>query len=75
MWLPSWPYFQLLHSRYRLQLNQPVRELWRGMVPGLSSVLILTARKPRRPATIRRVQFNRPAVAGPLAAVSQCRAA
>ncbi len=75
MWLPSWPHFQLLHSRYRLQLNQPARALWRGLVPGVSPLLVLVARKPRRPATVRRLRFNRPVAVGPAGAMSQCRAA
>ncbi len=75
MWLPSWPHFQLLHSRHRLQLNLPVHAVWRGLVPGWSPILVLSASKPQRPATVRRMKFTRPAVAGPVGAVSQCRAA
>lgn len=75
MWLPSWPHFQLLHGRHRLELDLPAHALWRGLVPGWSPILVLTARKPQRPATIRRLSFARPVLAGPSGAVSQCRAA
>jgi len=75
MWLPSWPHFQLLHARLRLDLSVPPRVRWQGLVPGLTAVLVLVARKPARPARIRPLVFRRPTVMPPSGAVSQCRAA
>lgn len=75
MWLPSWPQFQLLHGRFRLQQSLHAQSLWRGLIPGLTPVLVIAARKPQRPATIRSLKFARPGVAGPVGAVAQCRAA
>ncbi|MGY6554722.1 MAG: hypothetical protein ACXIUM_09385 [Wenzhouxiangella sp.] len=75
MWLPSWSQFQLLHSRHALQQQLQTQHLWRGLVPGLTPVLMVAARKPQRPAKIRQLEFARPAVLRPGAAVAQCRAA
>lgn len=75
MWLPSWSQFQLLHSRHALQQKLQAQNLWRGLVPGLTPVLLIAARKPQRPAVIRPLKFARPALLRPGAAVAQCRAA
>lgn len=73
--LPSWPHFQLLHARHSLSLSVPARELWRGLVPGLTSALVLIARKPARPARIMPIKRREPRLAGAPAAASLCRAA
>ncbi len=75
MWLPSWPHFQLLHGRYRLDLNVPAESLWRGLVPGWSPILVLTARKPHRPAALRPTVSSRSMLRRPTVAAAQCRAA
>jgi SAM-dependent methyltransferase len=73
--LPSWPHLQMLHARHALGLSVPVISQWRGMIPGLTPVLILVARKPDRPARVQPLRFGRPQMAtGPVPA-TQCRAA
>ena len=74
-WLPSWPHFQFLHARRQLDLGVPARAFWRGLVPGLSPVLVLLARKPQRPARVLPMKFRQPRFAPGSAAVAQCRAA
>lgn len=73
--LPSWPQFQLLHARHSLQLSVPARELWRGLVPGLSPALVLVSRKPARPARVTPIKSRQPTLAGASATASLCRAA
>ena len=73
--LPSWPHFQVLHIRRGLSLSMPNLEQLRGLVPGLSPVLIIVAHKPADPARIRPVNFSRPEMAPGQAALTQCRAA
>ncbi|MCH8478972.1 MAG: hypothetical protein LAT56_13670 [Wenzhouxiangella sp.] len=73
--LPSWPHLQVLHARHALQLTVPSAGQWRGMVPGLTPVLVLVARKPRRPARVQPLRFRRPQLATGSAPVSLCRAA
>jgi SAM-dependent methyltransferase len=75
LWLPSWPRWQLLHAQGSLEICQKRSFQWKSMVPGLSPVLILVARKPRRPAQVKHVKFGQPIFRGADAAVSQCRAA
>ena len=75
LWLPSWPRWQLLHARGELESCMKSSLRWKSLVPGVSPVLILVAQKPRRPATVKRVQFGRPVFGGAAAAVSQYRAA
>lgn len=75
MWLPSWPQFQLLHARRHLELNVPASAFWRGLVPGLSPVLLLVARKPTRAAPVSRLRVARPRLVTGSAVASQCRAA
>lgn len=73
--LPSWPHFQLLHARHELELSIPAANQWRGIVPGLTPVLVLMARKPSRPARVEPLRFRRPQLATGSAPVSLCRAA
>ncbi|TVQ28767.1 MAG: hypothetical protein EA370_16105 [Wenzhouxiangella sp.] len=73
--LPSWPHFQVLHARHSLSLSVPSAGRWRGLVPGLTSVLVLVAHKPRRPARVEPIKFRRPQLATGSAQVSLCRAA
>ena len=73
--LPSWPHFQLLHARHSLELSVPARELWRGLVPGLSPALVLISRKPSRPARVTPIQARQPRLAAASATASLCRAA
>jgi SAM-dependent methyltransferase len=73
--LPSWPHLQLLHARYPLQLSVPTASQWKGLVPGLTPVLVLVARKPERPARVRPLRFKQPKIAGVTVPATQCRAA
>ncbi len=73
--LPSWPRWQLQHARHPMELIMPSSVRWKALVPGLSPVLVLVARKPRRPARAEPLKFKRPRVAGATAAASHCRAA
>ncbi len=73
--LPSWPHLQLRHARHQLKLSVPAASQWRGLVPGLTPVLVLMARKPRRPALVRPMKFRRPVLMPQSAAASLCRAA
>ena len=73
--LPSWPHLQMLHVRHALKLSTPAVSQWRGLVPGVSPVLVLIARKAERPARIDPVRFARPKVAVGALPASQCRAA
>ena len=73
--LPSWPHFQVLHARHSLSLGVPSAGQWRGLVPGLTPVLVLVARKPQRPARVEPLKFRRPQLATGSAPVSLCRAA
>ncbi|MFP4208789.1 MAG: hypothetical protein ACLFSC_09025 [Wenzhouxiangella sp.] len=75
LWLPSWPQFQMLHARRQLTLATPGRRVWEGLVPGLTPVLALLARKPSRPARIRQLRFGKPRFAVSPAAATHCRAA
>jgi len=75
LWLPSWPRWQILHAQGSLEICPRHSFQWKSMVPGLSPVLILVARKPRRPAQVKHVKFGQPVFQGANAAVSQCRAA
>lgn len=73
--LPSWPHLQMLHVRHALRLSTPAVSQWRGLVPGVSPVLVLIARKAERPARIDPVRFNKPRIAVGAMPVSHCRAA
>lgn len=75
LWLPSWPQFQMLHARRDLALGAPGRNFWHGLVPGLTPVLALLARKPSRPARIRHLKFREPRFATAPSAATHCRAA
>ncbi len=75
LWLPSWPQFQMLHARRALSLSTPGRNFWQGLVPGLTPILALRARKPSRPARIRPMPLRRPRFAAAPVAATQCRAA
>jgi SAM-dependent methyltransferase len=75
LWLPSWPRWQILHAQGTLEICTRRSIEWKALVPGLSPVLILVARKPRRPAQVKHVKFGQPVFRGASAAVSQCRAA
>jgi SAM-dependent methyltransferase len=73
--LPSWPHLQLLHARHGLSLSMPAASHWRGMVPGLTPVLVLVARKPSRPARVQPLRFKQPKMVGSSMPATQCRAA
>ena len=75
LWLPSWPQFQVLHARHSLCLATPGRNVWQGLVPGLTPILALLARKPSRPARIRPVRFARPRLSAMPSPATHCRAA
>ncbi|MEN1727192.1 MAG: hypothetical protein AAGJ52_02015 [Pseudomonadota bacterium] len=75
LWLPSWPRWQVMHAHSHLELCRRGSSHWKALVPGLSPVLILMARKPHRPAQIRQLKFARPPLRVAAAAASQCRAA
>ena len=76
--LPSWPRWQWQHARHELELSAPAAAQWRGLVPGLSPVLLLLARKPQRPGGVVNVSFKmdykRRLAAGSMPAAN-CRAA
>lgn len=73
--LPAWPQFVVQHARHSLMLQVPSREHWRSVVPGLSPVLLIAARKPPRAAAIRRLEPRRRFAASAGTAPSTCRAA
>jgi SAM-dependent methyltransferase len=73
--LPSWPHFQIIHARRGFSLSVPALNQVRGFVPGLSSALVLVARKPAEPSRIEPVRFSRPRVVHGTAVATQCRAA
>lgn len=73
--LPPWPWLQLAHARRQLRMEKPARGDRGGSISGLNPLLVVVARKPPRPAQVRRLKFRRPALAGRNAAVSQCEAA
>ncbi len=73
--LPSWPHFQVLHARHALSLGVPSVSQWRGLIPGLTPVLVLVARKPQRPARVEPLKFRQPRMAAGAAPVSLCKAA
>ncbi len=73
--LPAWPRLLMQHARFALQLQIPTRRQWSGLVPGLNPLLLVVARKPPRPARVRRVEFRQPLSARGRMAVTSCRAA
>ncbi len=73
--LPSWPHLQMVHVRHALKLSTPAVSQWRGLVPGVSPVLVLIARKAQTPARIDPVRFAKPRVAVGAMPASHCRAA
>jgi SAM-dependent methyltransferase len=75
LWLPSWPRWQWMHATRPMELLTSEAMRWKALVPGLSPVLVLVARKPRRPAQVRQIRFGRQRVPAAAAAVSHCRAA
>lgn len=75
LYLPAWPRLLLRHARHDLQLQIPRRRHWGGLLPGLSPILVVVARKPPRPARIRQLRFGKVGAGGRVAAASQYRAA
>ncbi|AKS42242.1 class I SAM-dependent methyltransferase [Wenzhouxiangella marina] len=73
--LPSWPHWQLQHLRAELEWAMPNSARWWPLLPGGSSLLVIVARKPRRPARVRRLSPNRPRLAAANAAMTRTRAA
>lgn len=73
--LPAWPRFLVQHVRHHLIMQLPARERWLGFVPGITPLLVLVARKPPRPARVRRLKLEREAAPGPYSVASNCRAA
>lgn len=73
--LPAWPKLLFRHARHPLKLQIPRRQQWRGLMPGLSPVLVVVARKPPRPTRVEKLKFRQPAGRGQVAGVSQCEAA
>ncbi|MCA1778350.1 MAG: class I SAM-dependent methyltransferase [Xanthomonadaceae bacterium] len=73
--LPAWPRFLMQHAGLGLQLQIPVRYHWTGVLPGVSPVLMVVARKPARAIRIRRPDFSRKHISIGTAPASGCRAA
>jgi hypothetical protein len=65
----------MVHVRHALKLSTPAVSQWRGLVPGVSPVLVLIARKAQKPARIDSVRFAKPRVAVGAMPASHCRAA
>lgn len=73
--LPAWPRLLMQHARYRLEFLAPNRRSWRGLVSGISPLLVVVARKPPRAATVRRLRLVRNVASNPRAVPTSCRAA
>ncbi|MDT8409550.1 MAG: hypothetical protein RQ741_08125 [Wenzhouxiangellaceae bacterium] len=74
--LPAWPRFLMLHARHRLMMQIPARQHWSGVVPGVSPILVVVARKPPRAISVRKLKFRRRPMTGRAASAgSSCRAA
>lgn len=73
--LPPWPWLQLAHIRRHLRVEKPVRRARSRFISGPGPMLVIVARKPPRPAVVRRLKYPRPSLAGRNAALSQYRAA
>ncbi|MFU8878371.1 MAG: methyltransferase domain-containing protein [Wenzhouxiangellaceae bacterium] len=73
--LPAWPRLLMQHARFSLQLQIPVRQQWFGLIPGVSPLLLVVARKPPRPAQVRRLQLKRSMGTRTGMPVTSCRAA
>jgi len=74
--LPAWPRFLMQHARHQLKLQMPAAGSWRGFVPGIAPLLVIVARKPPRPASVRRLRLVRHSSAGAARIVpANCRAA
>ena len=73
--LPAWPQLLLRHGQHDLDIQLAGHQSWRGLVPGLSPILVVVARKPPRATPVTRLKFDY--MRGTEAAVpaSQCRAA
>jgi hypothetical protein len=58
-----------------LQITVPRRPGWRGMLPGIAPLLLLSGRKPPRGQGVTQVRFRRPMGASVRALPTSCRAA
>lgn len=75
LYLPAWPQLLLRHGQHDLDIQLAGHQSWRGLVPGLSPILIVVARKPPRANPVRRLQFAYPQAANSAAPATHCRAA
>lgn len=73
--LPAWPRFLVQHGRYDLMLQVPAKARLRGMVPGISPLLVVAGRKPPRGSRVRKLDFGRVVSPSPRAVPTSCRAA
>lgn len=73
--LPAWPLFLYQHGRYDLLLEVPAKDRLRGLVPGVSPVLVVAGRKPPRGAPVRRLEFRNVVRPTARAIPTSCRAA
>lgn len=73
--LPAWPRLLMQHSRQDLVLQISTAAHWQGFVPGISSLLIVVARKPPRGAQIRKLDFRAQTRSLNRPVATSCRAA
>lgn len=73
--LPAWPRFLMQHSRHSLLLQISSAAHWQGWVPGISSLLVIVARKPPRGQKVRRLEFRSRPRTFTGAVPTSCRAA
>ncbi|MEM7054131.1 MAG: hypothetical protein AAF446_06235 [Pseudomonadota bacterium] len=73
--LPAWPQLLVRYSQHDLQLQSVGRQRWRGLIPGLSPILVVMARKPSRAAPVTRLRIGYPQVSSAPMPATQCRAA
>ncbi|MEM1081141.1 MAG: hypothetical protein AAGH65_06125 [Pseudomonadota bacterium] len=73
--LPAWPQLLYRCNQHHLEIQLAGHQSWRGLVPGLSPVLVMVARKPPRAAKVTKLKFPEIRSAAAALSASQCRAA
>ncbi len=73
--LPAWPRLLMMYARHGLELSIPRRQQWSGLVPGITPVLVVVARKAPRPAKVEPLRLRRGVIRSTGVTVTQCRAA
>ncbi len=73
--LPAWPQLVYRCNQHDLEVQLAGHQSWRGLIPGLSPILVLVARKPPRSASVSKLKFSDFRGHAGLAQASHCRAA